>query len=105
MPVGSFSPKTEGSVLKIFTNQVAGPTSFSAPFSVSTPFNSVVFASVEIVNNPGNKLVTWTISGNSINITFYTIAANTTSGAISATQDAAGTNESGLTLNIIAVGI
>ncbi len=105
MPTASFANKTEGSVLKIYTTQVAGPASFSAPFTVSTPFNSVAFASVEIVNNPGNKLVTWSISGNNINITFYTISANTSTGAISATEDAAGTNESGLTLNITAIGI
>ena len=91
---------------KIAVTETAGPTSYATGgFTVTLDgISNISFASVVITNNPGNKLATWSVSGNTVTIKVYTIAADTSSGAISATEDAAATDESSLTFAVFAVG-
>lgn len=104
MPIGSLYAPTEGSTLKVYNEAVAGSSSYTSPYTISTPFKAIVGGVVSLENNPGNKLITYSFSGNSVLVKFYTISSDTTSGAISATEDAAGTDESSLTLSMVIIG-
>jgi len=98
-------PEGAGSKRRVYANSVTGPTSYSTGgFTVSTTLDTIEFAIVVLRNNPGNKVIQYRFSGNTITIQIFTISASTTTGAISATEDAAGTNESSLIFDIIAVG-
>lgn len=91
---------------KIAVTETAGPTSYTTGgFSITLDgISNIFFASVAITNNPGNKLATWSVSGNTVTVKVYTVTADTSSGAISATEDAAGTDESSLTFAVFAIG-
>ena len=92
--------------LKVYSAEVTGPTSYATGgFQITiNEFERIHNAVVALKNNPGNKLITYSISGNTITVQIFTITADTTTGAISATEDAAGTDESGLLFEVIAVG-
>lgn len=97
----------KGGGAKVYRDTVSGPAAYdpATGFVITVPhFRRVTWARVDIANNPGNKLVTWTVSGNQIVVRFYTVSANTTTGAISAAEDAAGTDESALQLVVEAEG-
>jgi len=91
---------------KIFSGVVAGPSSYTAGgFNIVVAGLSKIHNAVVVLkNNPGNKLITYTISGNTITVKIYTISADTNTGAISATEDADGTDESSLLFEVIAIG-
>ena len=91
---------------KVAFLKTSGPSSYaSGGFEVEIPeLNSIEYAVAVIANNPGNKLIRYSISGNKVKIQVFTISASTTDGSISATEDAAGTDESGLEIHIVAIG-
>ena len=95
-----------GPGLKVAARTVNGPSSYSAGgFNVEFPeLSTIVHAIVQLRNNPGNKLVQVNVTDNTVNIKIFTISADTTTGAISATEDADGTDESGLVFDVIAIG-
>jgi len=98
-------PEGAGSKRRVYINSVTGPSSYTTGgFTVTTDLDTVEFAVVVLRNNPGNKVVRYSFSGKNITIQVFTISASTTTGAISAAEDAAGTDESSLIFDIIAVG-
>ena len=106
MPVAGLTKGLGKGKYKLYSAEISGPTSYTTGgFTVTASGISKIHnAAVVLKNNPGNKLIRFSISGNSITIQIFTIAADTTTGAISATEDAAGTDESSLLFEIILVG-
>ena len=105
MPIGELA-KALGTGLKVYAGSVTGPSSYTAGgFTVTiTGIRTIHEAVVSLRNNPGNKVIEYSWSGNTLTIVIKTISADTTTGAISATEDADGTDESGLTFDIVVVG-
>jgi len=100
-------PEGAANRLKVVAVSVNGPASYTTGgFKVTVnDVNEILHAVVSIRDNPGNKLVRYSWSGNTLTIQIFTVSASTTDGSISAAEDAAGTDESGLTLDIIVVGV
>jgi len=83
---------------------VNGPSQYkqTTKFEVIAP-GKVTWAQVTLRNKPtGNEIIEYTWSGSTIKITFSTISANTSTGAISKTEVADNTDLSGLILDILA---
>lgn len=106
MPVAGLTKGLGKGDYKVYTGSFNGPTSYATGgFTVTlSGISKIHQAIVALKNNPGNKLITYSITGNTITIQIYTITADTTTGAISATEDAAGTDESALQFELMAVG-
>lgn len=93
---------------KIKTYRIAGPGSYTTGgFTfTATDFKKINKASITIENDTaGYYHITWTIEGNTITIVVSTISANTTTGAISASEVDVGTNLSGLYFEIVVEGV
>ena len=106
MAYGGLGKATGKGKLKVYAGSFSGPSSYTTGgFNITIAgLEKIHNAVVALKNNPGNKLITYTISGNTITVKIYTISADTNTGAISATEDADGTDESSLLFEIIAVG-
>jgi len=86
--------------------RVTGPSSYSSGgFSVDTKLENIDVCVVTLRNNPGNYLIEWSVSGGTITIKVNTISADTSTGEISKTEVAAGTDLSSYIFDIIAYGI
>jgi len=99
--------RAKKSPYKIAFKSVNGPTSYSAGgFTVTIDgLREIVHAIVELRQRGNNYRIDYSWSGNTVTIKVYVIAADTSSGDISATEVADGTDLSGLTFDIIAIGI
>ena len=102
----SFKARPYGTGFIVYIGTTSGPSSYDATngFSVTLPMKKIHDAIV-VLNNVGNTQVKIdSISGNTIVLRFYTIAANTSTGEISATEVSNGTDLSALSIKIFAVG-
>ncbi len=106
MPIAGLTKGLGKGKYKVYSGETSGPTSYTTGgFNITiSGLSKIHNAAVVLKNNPGNKLITYSISGNVITVKIFTIAANTTTGAISATEDGAGTDESSLLFEVIAIG-
>ena len=106
MPAGALSKVFSIGKLKVVATSVNGPASYqTGGFTVAIPeLNQILYASVVLQNNRGDMVVTYSISGNQITIQVWVQSADTTTGAISVTELAAGQDLSTRVFQIIAIG-
>jgi len=93
---------------KVKVYRTSGPSSYSTGgFTFdATDFKKVNRALVGIENDSaGNYHVEWSVSGNTITIKVSTISADTSTGAISATEVSDGTDLSSLYFDIVVEGV
>ena len=85
---------------------VSGPASYSAGgFTVTIDeVKNIEFALVQLRQQNNAYRISYSFSDNTVTIQVFEISADTTTGAISATEVAAGTDLSGLNFDIIVVG-
>lgn len=106
MVIGSLD-KPFGSGLKIVAKELEIPASYigvGLKYKIDG-IDNIVAAIPIIENNPGDKLITWEIyPGGWLKIHINTIKASTDDGSISATEDAPGTDESGLKVKVVVIG-
>lgn len=90
---------------KVVARTVNGPASYTAGgFTVVVPeLDEVKIAAVSLRNPADNHLIRYSVSGNTITIQVFTIAADA-NGNITATEVANGTDLSALVFDIVAVG-
>ncbi len=103
MPIATLEDETVLGSMKVYVGTTTGPTSYTTGgFSVTLPIRPT-YALVALTNDNTAYKISYSVSGNTITITVYQLSADTTTGAISAAEVAAGTDLSALTFMIIAV--
>jgi len=108
MASGKLLPATDRETGRyiVTATHTSGPSSYSSGgFTVTLgDLMEIEEVLVQLRNQDNAKRIKYSPSGNQVTIQIYTISADTSTGAISATEDADGTDESDLTFDIFAVG-
>jgi len=90
----------------VVTRSVSGPSSYTSGGFVVTisELTKIKDCIVQLRNQDNDKRIKYSFSGNTVTIQVFTIVADTSTGAISASEVTDGTDLSGLTFDIIVVG-
>jgi len=108
MPSGKLLPSTDRETGRyiVTATHTSGPASYTTGgFTVTLgDLMEIEEVVVQLRDQDNAKRIKYSESGNQVTIQIFTISADTTSGAISAGEDAAATDESGLTFDIFAIG-
>lgn len=103
MPIATLEEETVRGSMRVYVGSFSGPASYSTGgFTVALPINPS-YVVVTLVNGNNAYRISYTVSGNTLTIQVFELSADTTTGAISASEVAAGTDLSALTFNVIAL--